>query len=94
MPHRPAAKKSLKQDEKRRRRNKGVKTRLHGQTREFKRALERQDVQKAEGQLQLLVKSLHQAAAKGVLHRNTARRRQSRLSRRFNEVKTASQTSV
>jgi len=87
MPNRQSAVKSLKQTLKRTRRNKGVKTRLKTETKMFDRAVERRDVAEAEKQIQVLTKLLQQAAAKGVVHKNAASRRQSRLTRRLNEVK-------
>lgn len=79
MPQRPAAKKSVKQNKKREKRNSSVKSRLTTETRKFERAVEREDQEEAQEQLNLVTKLLHQAAAKGVIHKNKAARRQSQL---------------
>ncbi len=89
MAHRESAKKSLRQNEKHRLRNKAVKSRLTTETRRFERALERADVEQASAQLDLLTKLLHKASAKGVMHSNTAARRQSRLQKHLNELVSA-----
>lgn len=86
MPHRPAAIKSLKQDRKRRLRNKSVKSRLRTEQNKFDRMLERGDVEAAGAQLSLLTKLLQQAAAKNVIHANRAARTQAQFQDRFNEV--------
>ncbi|MFP4176857.1 MAG: 30S ribosomal protein S20 [Candidatus Brocadiia bacterium] len=86
MPQRPSAKKSLKQNEERRKRNKSVKSRLNTETRKFERAVERGDVEEASEQLDLVTRLLHRAAGKGIMHKNTAARRQSRLQRMLNEI--------
>ena len=89
MPQRKAAKKSLKQDVERQRRNKGVKTRLSTGTKEFERALERGDLKDAEQQAQQLTKLLHQAAAKNVIQKRTAARRQGRMTKKLNAAKSS-----
>ena len=86
MPQRPAAKKSVKQNEKRRKRNSAVKSELGTEVRKFERALEREDVEEAQEKLDLVTKLLHQAAKKGVIHENTAARRQSRLQKSLNRI--------
>lgn len=86
MPQRPAAKKSVRQNEKRRKRNSAVKSRLTTEIRKFERALEREDVEEAQDKLDLVTKLLHQAAKKGVMHENTAARRQSKLQKELNRV--------
>jgi len=88
MPHRASAKKRLRQNEKRRLRNRAVKSRLRTETRKFERALERGDVEEARAQLNLITKLLHRAGARGILHPNTASRRQSKLQQRLNSMAT------
>ena len=86
MPQRPSAKKSVRQNEERRKRNSAIKTRLTTETRKFERALEREDAEEAREQLDVLTKLLHKAARKNILHENTAGRRQAKLQRQFNEL--------
>lgn len=86
MPQRPSAKKTMRQSEERRKRNSAVKSRITTETRKFERAIEREDQEDAQEQLDLLTKLLHQAAKKNVMHENTAGRRQSKLQRQFNQM--------
>ncbi len=70
------------QNEKRRVRNKAVRSELRTRTRHAATA----DVSTADGAeaLRMAIKRTDQAAAKGVIHKNTAARRKSRLVRRVN----------
>ena len=70
------------QNEKRRVRNKAVRSELRTRTRNAATA----DVGTADGAeaLRMAIKRTDQAAAKGVIHKNTAARRKSRLVRRVN----------
>ena len=86
MPQRPSAKKSVRQNKKRQLRNKSVRSRLTTESRKFERAVERGDLDEARRQLDVLTKLLQQAAAKGVVHRKTAGRRQARYQKRLNEA--------
>jgi len=86
MPHAESTKKRLRQNVKRHLRNKAVKSRLRTETTKFRRAIERGDLDGARAQLALLVKLLHQACVKGVIHSNAASRRQSRLQGHFNKL--------
>ena len=86
MPQRPAQKKSMRQNEKRRKRNSAVKSRLRTEINKFERALEREDPDEAQEQLDLLTKLLHQAAKKDVIKENTAARRQSKLQKQLNRI--------
>ena len=86
MPHRPAASKSLKQDQKRNARNKAVKSRLRTEENRFNRMVERGDRDAAAKQLALLTKLLQKAAVKNVVLQNQAARQQARLQRQLNEM--------
>ena len=70
------------QNERRRLRNKAVRSELRTRTRSAVTAAESGATDAAEA-LRLAVKRLDQAAAKGVIHKNTAARRKSRLVRRI-----------
>lgn len=72
MPNLPSAKKRLRQAEKRELRNRVVKTRMKTET---KKAL--------AGEPNLAVSMIDRAAAKGVIHKNAAARRKSRLAKRL-----------
>lgn len=73
------------QNEKRRVRNKGVRSELGTRTRRAVATAEA-GTDGHEEALRLAVKRIDQAASKGVIHRNTAARRKSRLMRRVKVV--------
>jgi len=77
----PSAIKRHRQSLKRHDRNRAVKTRVRSDIRKLREALGRQDAGAARSALQTSVKGLSKAASKGILHRNTARRRVARLSK-------------
>ncbi|MFW6155272.1 MAG: 30S ribosomal protein S20 [Planctomycetota bacterium] len=81
MAHSRSAKKRIRQNEKRRllnhRRMAGVKRAV----REFENQLRGGDTAAAGEALKVAYKKLDQVAAKGVLHKNTAARRKSRLAK-------------
>ncbi|NLW51197.1 MAG: 30S ribosomal protein S20 [Candidatus Brocadiaceae bacterium] len=81
MPHRASAKKRLRQDQKRRFRNKSVKSRLRTEENKLNRMVERGDVEAAAVQSRLLTKLLQQAAAGGVVHANRVARKQGQIDR-------------
>ncbi len=89
MPNRPAAKKSLKQNAKRRQRNKTVRSRLRTEQNKFDRMIERGDVESAAEQLSVLTKLYQQAASKNILHANRAARKQSQAQQRLNRAREA-----
>ncbi len=86
MPQRPSAAKSLRKNQARRNLNKSAKSKLHTETVKFERAAERGDREEAAKQLELVTKLLHQAAAKGIMHKNTASRKLSRLQSTLNAL--------
>ena len=86
MPHSASAKKALRQSKTRRLLNKSVKSRLTTETRKFERAVDRGNLQEAQGQLNLLTKLLQQAASNEVIHANTAARRQARLQHQLSSI--------
>ena len=89
MPHRKSALKALKQNQKRRLRNKVVRTRLRTEQNKLTRMLERGDVEDAKKQVAQLTKLLHRAASKKVIHTNNAARQQANLQKRLNDAETA-----
>lgn len=74
--------KRARQAEKHRLANKAVISRVKTYTKKVLEALEPLDREKAEKALREAVKVISSAASKGVIHRNTASRKISRLSRR------------
>ena len=86
MPQRAAQAKSLRSNRERNKRNKSMKSRIRTETIKFERAVERGDADEAAGQLKPVTKLLHKAASKGIIHKNTAARRQSRLQAKLNNL--------
>jgi len=67
-------------------RNKRVKARLKNVFKDFDLAIANGDLDGAEASLAKAEKKLMQAAAKGTIHKNTASRKVSRMTIRFNTV--------
>ena len=88
MPHTRSARKNLRKSEKRRLRNRAVKRNLKTYIKRFLDALEGpiEDLQK---EYNLAAGKLDKAAAKGVIHANTAGRKKSQLGKALHEKLTA-----
>jgi small subunit ribosomal protein S20 len=80
-------KKRILTDAKRAERNKAVKSELKTRS---KKAVKDVGTDEADESLRLAVKRLDMAAAKGVIHKNQAARRKSRLMRKVNAASAAS----
>jgi small subunit ribosomal protein S20 len=87
MPNIKSAKKRLRQNIKRRTRNRSVKSSLKTQMRKVREAAAAKDLPQGESEFRLAVKKLDKAATHGVIHRNTAARLKSRLSARLKTAK-------
>lgn len=86
MPNTKSAAKRVRQTIKRTLRNRRVKSQIRTAIRRFEEAAQ-EDLNLAEERLRQALKSLDKAASKGVIHRNKAARKKSRLTRRFNKLK-------
>ena len=86
MAHSLSSKKRIRQNEKRRSRNRVRKSRVKTQNRRFREALTAGDTDQAEAELRKAVKLVDQVSSKGVIHKNTAARIKSRLQRRMNRL--------
>ncbi|MDE0161615.1 MAG: 30S ribosomal protein S20 [Acidimicrobiaceae bacterium] len=75
-----------RQNEKRRLRNRTVRSEVNTRTKAALAAVEHDD-EGADETLRLAVKRIDKAAAKGVIHRNTAARRKSRLVRQIERLR-------
>lgn len=73
-------------NERRRLRNKSVKSSLHTAVRGFQQAIASGDKDKAGDLLTSTSRQLDKAASKGVIHKNQAANRKSALSRAFNKL--------
>ena len=87
MPHTKSAKKRLRQNLKRRARNRAVKSALKTQIRKVREAIQAGDLAKAEAEFRLAAKKADQAAAKRIIHPNKAGRIKSRLSAKIRTLK-------
>lgn len=81
MPQRRMAKKYLRQSKKRRLKNLKIKATIKAAIKKFKKSLENTDKTAREQALKEMYKSLDKAAAKNIIHKNTAARKKSRLAK-------------
>jgi len=87
MAHHKDAIKRIKQNEKRRLRNKSVRTVYRNRIKQVKIAVAAGDLESAQTALLSARRAIDQAVTKKVLHKNTAARYISRLSRSVNTLK-------
>ena len=73
--------KRMKQNEVRRANNRAYRTRMRNQIKQVREAVARGDVNAAQTELREAVSVIHRVCAKGVIHRNQAARRISRLNK-------------
>ncbi|HTW94215.1 MAG TPA: 30S ribosomal protein S20, partial [Tepidisphaeraceae bacterium] len=79
-----SAKKRVRQNLKHRARNRARKDGIRDHTKAFHLALAKGDMQAAVKELNLTVATLDRVAVKGTIHKNTASRKRSRLTRKLN----------
>lgn len=79
-------KKRIKTNEKRRVRNQAYKSELKTEVRKTREAVEAGDKAAAEKQLAYTCRKLDVAVSKGVIHRNQAANRKSKLAKRVNAM--------
>ncbi len=87
MAHSLSAKKRIRQNEKRRLRNRARRSALRTRLRAFKDAVISGDPEVAENRFREACKQLDREADRGLIHRNAAARRKSRLARRLNALR-------
>lgn len=80
MANHKSAEKRIRQTLKRTERNRYYKTRIKNIVRSFKEAIDAKDLQKAGECFKVANKDLHKFVSKGILTKNTAARKVSRLS--------------
>ncbi|WP_126427774.1 30S ribosomal protein S20 [Brevibacillus marinus] len=88
MPNIKSAIKRTKQIEKRRLHRASQKSDLRTAIKNFEKAVAANDVELAKQTLRVVVKKLDKAATKGLIHKNAANRRKSRLMKKFNALQT------
>ena len=94
MPNSPSAKKRLRQSVDRRARNRVVRTTIRNQIKKVRAAIAGGDASACETEFRNAVKKLDKAAAKNVLHKNTAARLKSRLSSAIKNVKASAKVAA
>lgn len=83
MPILHAAYKSVKVTKRRTARNLSIRSLLKTETKKFIDLVSAKKLDEAKKQLNVLISTLDKASSKGIIHRNTASRKKSRLSKRL-----------
>ena len=86
MAHSLSAKKRIKQNEKRRAINKARKSEVRTRIKSFEAAVKSGDKDAAGEQLKLVTRKLDKVAATSTMHKNTAARLKSRLTKKLNKL--------
>jgi small subunit ribosomal protein S20 len=86
MPNNPSAEKRMRQEQKRRLHNRSIKSLVKTQINKARQAIDSED-ENSEAAVRTAVSELDRAAKKGVIHRNNAARRKSRLMKQLNSIK-------
>jgi small subunit ribosomal protein S20 len=84
-----SAEKRHRQSEERRIRNKAVKSSVRTSARKFVVLAQKKDTGEAETALKDMIKKIDTAARKGIIKKNAAARKKSRMQRLFNSLKAA-----
>ena len=85
MPNNPSAAKRMRQEQKRRLHNRSIKSLVKTQITKARHAINSEDPN-SEAAVRVAVSELDRAAKKGVIHRNNAARRKSRLMKQLNSI--------
>lgn len=84
-----SAEKRHRQSEERRMRNKMAKSAVRTSVKKFVALAQKKDIPESEAALKEMVKKIDTAARKGIIKKNAAARKKSRMQRYFNSLKTA-----
>jgi small subunit ribosomal protein S20 len=84
-----SAEKRHRQSEERRKRNKAVKSSVKTSAKKFVLLARKKDAGEAETALKDMIKKIDSAARKGIIKKNAAARKKSRMQRLFNTLKAA-----
>lgn len=87
LPNIKQQEKRMRQAEKRRVRNKSRKSEIKTYIRRFDEALQRGDRDESEEYLKKAVRALDKAASDGIIHKNNAANRKSRLMAKYNKAR-------
>ena len=86
MAHSLSAKKRVRQDAKKRTINRARKSQVKTQIMRFEDAIDSGNIETAKEQLRLTVQKLDKTAATSTMHKRTAARKKSRLTKRLNAL--------
>ncbi|MGE4268155.1 MAG: 30S ribosomal protein S20 [Deferribacterales bacterium] len=89
MAHTISALKRIRQSEKRNLRNKSYKSKMKTMVKKFTTATQTGDVETSEAAFKAAAATIASIGSKGVIHKNQVARRQSRLAKKLNALKTA-----
>jgi small subunit ribosomal protein S20 len=84
-----SAEKRHRQSEERRLRNKSARSAVRTSAKKFMVLAQKKELAEAEAALKDMIKKLDSAAGKGIIKKNTAARKKSRMQRFFNSIKAA-----
>ena len=87
MPNLKSSEKRMRQNEKRRAHNRAIRSRVRTAVDKANALIEEGDQEAAQDAVREAVSQLDRAVKKGILHRNNADRRKSRLMKYLNNVK-------
>jgi small subunit ribosomal protein S20 len=87
MANLPAAKKSIRQDKKRRQRNIAIKSQLRTLVKKLKGLVDEGKADEASKMLSSIMSKLDKAAKKGIIKRNNADRKKSKLAAQLAKLK-------
>ena len=90
MAHTLSTAKRIRQNKKRRDRNRIVKSKVRTLVKRVQSAVEKKDKDAAQSAFRLACSQIDKAALKGVIHRNAAARQKTRLSHQINRIGAAS----
>ena len=83
MPHKRSAYKELRKAKKRHLRNISLKSDLKTSIKRFEKLITEKKIDEAKGYLKTLISTLDKAVSKGMLHKNNAARKCSRLTKKL-----------
>lgn len=86
MPHTKSAQKQARMDARRRIRNRAVRSRVKTHVTKAEKLVLSGEVESAPAAVLEAVRNLDRAAVKGIIHRNNAARRKSRLIKKLNQA--------
>jgi small subunit ribosomal protein S20 len=84
-----SAEKRHRQSEERRIRNKSARSAVRTSAKKFVALAQKKELGEAEAALKEMIKKIDSAAGKGIIKKNTAARKKSRMQRLFNALKAA-----